>query len=299
MKLGGKLALAAFVFLILTLTLREASPVYSLPMVEVSPSTIYVVAGEENDVTFTITVKSEPMDIKYIQLTFQGGYTTVPVVVVGSNTWIIDTGLDVDESLTFTAKIYASPDAAGNAYSGQLTVVYDAGGSSGSYTCRIGVIVVGKIDLQLRDVVVSPSPIPQGSQATITASLLNLGNAPAKNVIVKLEGDENISQIGLESYVGEVGTDALVPFSLKIWVSKNCPIGDREVKIKVTYQDERRVSYEKEFTTKISITKYVEKEEEKRREQEFYQALLTWVIVAIVLACAAVAAYIYWRRRRW
>jgi hypothetical protein len=115
-------------------------------------------------------------------------------------------------------------------------------------------VVQGYINLIVYDLVVSPRPVSNGTEVTITAIVLNTGNALASfaNASVMVN---SVLDLGREStsYVGEIEQNSPVPFTVVARTKTNVQNGTYPVLISLFYQDDQYRQHVLNVTANIVV----------------------------------------------
>jgi hypothetical protein len=192
-----------------------------------------------------------------VQISFSQSQTAaVSPTVIGASDWKFQK-IDKGENLTVRPTIFTPKEAAGNAYTASIVIGYKRLGYVSAYSesHTIGFYAKGRIEMTVYDFTVEPEPVSAGSVLSITASLLNTGNVPAKFASVTLLPNPILTlKPGSYSYLGEVDPDDPTPFTLEASVKQGAGEGSHTLSLKVQYEDEESIvhTFEKEVTVNIA-----------------------------------------------
>ena len=177
----------------------------------------------------------------------------------GDNHWHYDS-IAYGQTVTITFQVYAPVSAIGTlSQVGTVTATYKQLGDI-SYTQEvhnIGFSVNAWINLVLYGILITPTIVAPGGNATISGSLLNAGNLAAYDANVTIESD-TLAQGSVNSYfIGEIDPNIPRPFSLLVLFNQNLPDGNYTITVKVSATDNNRpgIPLTSQATSQIQISK--------------------------------------------
>jgi len=177
----------------------------------------------------------------------------------GDNHWHYDS-IAYGQAVTINFEVYAPVSAIGTlAQVGTVTATYKQLGDV-SYTQEvhnIGFSVNAWINLVLYGILVTPTVVAPGGNATISGSLLNAGNLAAYDANVTIESDA-LAPGSINSYfIGEIDPNIPRPFSLLVLFKQNSADGNYTITVKVSATDNNRpgIPLTSQATSQIQISK--------------------------------------------
>jgi len=200
----------------------------------------HLTAGVNNTVKIELTNSGENVYELDVALTLPP-----PLTLSGDNHWRVPS-VKKNGSLMVEILVYAPASAIGNTFTASVVLTYKELGYVyyTSETHSIGFVVHGWIKMVAYGVTVSPEKAEPGTDVTISANLLNKGNAAAMYTNVTLLPAESLILRGEStSYVGQVDPNSPAPFSLTASVDPNAKNGTYTVRILVFYQDDRHLEH--------------------------------------------------------
>lgn len=221
-----------------------------------------------------------------------------PLIVEGDNHWTFEY-LEPGNSALIAVKIYAPDSSIGTTYSGSLNLNYrDDYGDSHSESYPIGLIIRGKIELVVYDVIVDPEPAKPGSTVSITATLLNKGNVAARYVNASIAPNA-VLDLTSEStaYIGEVEENAPAPFTLTANVDFNAKNGTFPLTICITYRDDQYVDHSINVTVYLIVEKTDSDQISSGGTESFLGPLFEVGLILLTLFGASVAILLLYQRR--
>ena len=177
-----------------------------------------------------------------------------PLIIRGNQSWIFES-MEPSRNLSITSRIYAPAAAIGSTFSGALTVSYsDAHGQTYTDTYSVGLVVQGYVKLVVYDLILNPQPVANGSEVSITATLLNTGNVIANYANASLQSTD-ILGLSRESstYVGDIELNSPVPFTIVARVKSNVQNGTYPLTISLAYEDDQYRQHVLNVTANIVV----------------------------------------------
>jgi hypothetical protein len=258
----------------------------------VALSSNHITAGFEN--TVNITVQNNLW-----KGTVQAGLTVPsPFIIRGNQSWTF-TNLEPSRNVSVTTRIYVPTSATGSTMNGALTLTYgDEHGQTYTDTFNVGLVVQGYIDVIVYDLVVNPQPVSNGSEMTITATLLNRGNVVASyaNASVQLNPVLELSREST-TYVGDIEQNSPVPFTVVAHVKSSVQNGTYPVLITLTFQDDQYRQHVLNVTANLNVATGSEPPSDQTGIGDLTSFLNNggWTII-IVAAVGVVLLILYVRR---
>lgn len=211
-------------------------------------SSNYITAGFDNQLNLTL---QNNLWKGTVQLRIA---VTAPLVLHGNQSWVFNS-VEPSAALSVTPRIYAPASAIGQTFTGALTIEYDdEHGQSYTDTYNVGLIVQGYIYLIVYDLVVNPRPVLNGSEVTVTATVLNTGNTVASFANVSIVTNSELDLVrGSTSYVGEIEQNSPVPFTVVAHTKPNVQNGTYPFIINLSYQDDQYRQHMLNVTTDIAV----------------------------------------------
>jgi hypothetical protein len=276
----------------LTATQTWTITVTTVPISQFFVSSNQVTAGFDNQLNITI-------GNNLWKGTVEASLTVAqPLVVRGNQSWIFQL-VQPSENLSIAPIIYAPETAMGSTFTAALTLDYgDEHGLTYTDTYNVGLIVQGYVRLIVYDVVVSPQPVADGSEITISATALNTGNAIANYANASLQPNSML-ELSRESstYVGEIELNSPVPFTIVARVKADAQNGTYPMSISLTYQDDQYKQYVLIVTANVLIATGAELQPESNGTNEMLRFLSNGGWSIIVVAGAGIALLILYVRR--
>ena len=138
-----------------------------------------------------------------------------------------------------------------------VTVRYiDYRGVQSTATETITVPVGQIVDFSLMDDVVVSAPV--GQTTKFEGDILLIGTSRVEFTRVQVVEEGPVFRVaGSTEYMGAVDPDSPVPFSIKFGVKNSTTIGTYNLKLKVTYLDNRNLPQEKSLNVPLSVMKAV------------------------------------------
>jgi len=177
----------------------------------------------------------------------------------GDNHWHYDS-IAYGQAVTINFEVYAPVSAIGTlAQVGTVTATYKQLGDV-SYTQEvhnIGFSVNAWINLVLYGILVTPTVVAPGGNATISGSLLNAGNLAAYDANVTIESDALAPGSTNSYFIGEIDPNIPRPFSLLVLFKQNSADGNYTITVKVSATDNNRpgIPLTSQATSQIQISK--------------------------------------------
>lgn len=249
----------------LTLTISDGrltdAQTWTITVTAVSTSQVlvssnYLTAGLDNQLKMTL---QNNLWKGTVQLRLA---VTAPLILRGNQSWVFNS-VGPSANLSITPRIYAPANAIGQTFAGTLTIEYDdEHGQSYTDTYSVGLIVQGYINLVVYDIVVSPRPVSNGSEVTITATVLNTGNTIASFANVSIVANSVLDLMrGSTSYVGEIEQNSPVPFTVVAQTKANVQNGTYPLVIDLFYQDDQYRNHILNVTADIAVATGTEAEQ--------------------------------------
>jgi hypothetical protein len=208
----------------------------------------HITAGFENQIN--MTVKNNLW-----KGTVQASLTVPsPFIIRGNQSWTL-TDLEPSRNMSIVTRIYVPTSAIGSTMNGALTLTYsDEHGQAHTDTFNVGLVVQGYIDIIVYDIIINPQPVSNGSEMTITATLLNRGNVIASYANASLQLNQ-VLELSQESttYVGDIEQNSPVPFTVVAHVKSNVQNGTHPVLITVTFQDDQYRQHAFNVTANLNV----------------------------------------------
>lgn len=197
-------------------------------------SSNYITAGLDNPLNMTL---QNNLWKGTVQLRLA---VTAPLVLRGNQSWVFNS-VEPSTALSVTPRIYAPASSIGQTFTGALTIEYgDEHGQPYTDTYNVGFVVQGYIDLVVYDLVVSPRPVSNVTEVTITATVLNIGNTVASFANVSIVANAVLDLIGgSTSYVGEIERNSPVPFTVVAQTKASVQNGTYPLIVNLFYQDDQ------------------------------------------------------------
>jgi len=212
-------------------------------------SSNYITAGFDNQLNVTIRNN-------LWKGTVQVGLTVPqPLIIRGDQSWTFES-MEPFGNLSISPRVYAPPAAIASTFSAALSVDYfDEQGQAYTDSYSLGLIVQGYVKLIIYDVVLSPQPVANGSEVTITATVLNTGNVNANYVNASLERTP-ILELARESsvYVGDVELNSPVPFTVVARVKPSAQNGTYPLTVRLVYEDDQYRQHVLGINTNLIVT---------------------------------------------
>ncbi len=252
-----------------------------------------LVGGLDN--VFNVTLlNSGEVALSAIDLTFS---IPSPLIVHGNNHVELDR-LKPRESTSVVFAVFASESSIGTTFSGSLSLEYDDGyGESYSESRPVGLIIVGRIELLAFGVVTSPQPVKIGSKVSITATLLNKGNAAANYVNASIVPNAILGLTGESSaYVGEVEENSPVPFTLTANVKPEAENGTFPVVLAISYRDDQYLDQSFRTTVYLILEQADDGENGSSGTDGALDPLQQLgLVILTLLAASVIVGVLYWR----
>jgi len=177
-----------------------------------------------------------------------------PFIIRGNQSWTFES-MEPSRNLSITPRIYAPAAAIGSTSSGALTVSYsDVHGQAYTDTYNVGLVVQGYVKLVVYDLVLNPQPVANGSEVSITATVLNTGNVIANYANASLQSTP-ILGLSRESstYVGDIELNSPVPFTIVAKVKSDVQNGTYPLTISLVYEDDQYRQHVLNVTAHIMV----------------------------------------------
>jgi len=222
--------------------------VAALPVSHFLVSSNYITAGFDNQLYLTIQNNLWKGTVQ-VSLT-----VPQPLIIRGNQSWTFGS-MEPSKNLSINPRIYAPASAIGSTFNGALTVDYgDEHGETYTDTYNLGLIVQGYVKLVIYDVVLNPQPVANGSEVTITATVLNTGNVIANYANASLQSTP-IFELSRESsaYVGDIELNSPVPFTIVAKVKSSVQHGVYPLTIGLVYQDDQYRQHVLNATANLTV----------------------------------------------
>ena len=171
------------------------------------------------------------------------------VQILGGSKWTLP-NIDSESNANFSTTVFASEDMIGQSVPFDLKAQYISGnGQSKTDTINLGAYIEGKIKIRAYDLAINYI----GGNPNLVGNLLNEGNTNALFTTIEMVkpnssqqlGEELVSVIPEQQYLGDVAENSPVPFSIPLSIdSKNTKAGTYPISLKVTYKDNLRTIHE-------------------------------------------------------
>ncbi|MEM2123435.1 MAG: hypothetical protein QXE79_07360 [Candidatus Bathyarchaeia archaeon] len=225
-------------------------------------------AGFDNNVTITVYNDFEPIYELDVTISFPASMQLLSSPqILGLNHWKFNK-LNKGDQVKLSITIFAPDEAAGNAYTASLILIYKRLGYISPYTetHALGFYAKGWIQMTIYDLSVDPSPSHPGEPVSFTASLLNRGNIPAMFTNVTLIGDGAlIHKPESFSYLGQVDPNSPAPFTLEALVRPGLEEGNYTAAITVSYEDKEHIVHQVVEKVPFQVVKPVEEKPQPPR----------------------------------
>ncbi len=257
-------------------------------------------AGYNTPVLVAILNDFETVYDVRVEISFSQSQTAaVSPTVIGTSDWKFQK-IEKGENLTIRPTIFTPKEAAGNAYTASIAIGYKRLGYVSAYSesHTIGFYAKGRIEMTVYDFTVEPEPVSAGSVLSITASLLNTGNVPAKFASVTLLPNPILTlKPSSYSYLGKIDPDDPTPFTLEASVKQWAGEGSHALSLKVQYEDEESIvhTFEKEVTVNIAPRQEGSPKSTQQTVIDLIRGNLPYVIVG---ALAVVVIVVLLMKRR-
>lgn len=208
--------------------------VATVPISNFIVSSNYITAGFDNELNISIR-NNLWKDTVQVSLA-----VPQPLIIRGNQSWTFES-VEPSRNLSISPRIYAPATAIGSTFTGALTVNYgDDHGQTYTDTYNVGLIVQGYVKLVIYDFVLNPQPVANGSEVTITATVLNTGNVIASYANASLQPTPTFELLRESSvYVGDIELDSPVPFTIVAKVKKSIQNGTYPLTISLVYEDDQ------------------------------------------------------------
>ncbi|MHA2293323.1 MAG: hypothetical protein ACXACK_14285 [Candidatus Hodarchaeales archaeon] len=163
-----------------------------------------------------------------------------PLVIQGNSSWEFYNVTEGD-SIQVPASVFAPLNAMGGTGTGVLTIQFsDKHGTNYLEALTVGMIIHGKIQVNVFSSEISETSIKQGGIVEISITLLNTGNANALFANASLESEDDIilPSSSSISYLGELEPDSPLPFSVSAILNNSTPLGTHNISCVIFYQDD-------------------------------------------------------------
>ncbi len=263
----------------------------------VSVPDVILVGDREKTLSINLVNTGEVL-LSSIDVTFSLASTasTPSLVIRGSSHWIINY-LVPDNSTSIPVTVYAPSSALGSTYSASLRLNYrDDYGQSHTDTYNVGLIVKGWIELLIYEKATTPTTVNQGATVTVSATILNRGNAAAMYTNVTLDSNSILDRsTDSTAYIGEIDENSPVPFTLIARVKTDAADGVYPVTVKITYRDDQHVDHTLSFTLNLAVEKTQSSSTEQSTSLLSIISDAKWTIITVAGALLAVLV-LYFRR---
>ncbi len=253
-----------------------------------------LVGGLDNQLNITIT---NNLWKGTVQITMDVP-AQAPLVIYGNNSWIFRS-VEPNDSITITPVIFVPETSIGATYTITLAVSYnDEYGRSRTDTHEIGLIIRGFIRLIVYDVKIIPQPASRASTITITATVLNRGNIPAKNLNITIQPNDVLTLSSMSRYyIDWVEPNSPEPVSVRAHVKSDVESGTYRVTVKITYVDDAYREQRMSITLPLTITESGEGEKPPEGQNLMDFLLSGGGLTVIILAAAAIILLILYLRQ--
>lgn len=216
-------------------TVSETVSVKPEPRFEVTDVDSGANVGDSGPVTFNVTnTGDEPVSNARLTLTSENPSVTF----AGAATVREQVGtLEPGETRTVTVDADVAPGAERRNYSLSARLDYDDvdGGSGRSEELTFGFVPAAEQEFAVTDV---ESTLRVGEDGTVRGVFRNMGEATARNVVLRLETDNpNVDVQEPEVALGDVAAGERVEFSFDADVSSSATAGDRQFTLRATYRN--------------------------------------------------------------
>ncbi|MFB6160103.1 MAG: COG1361 S-layer family protein [Haloferacaceae archaeon] len=142
------------------------------------------------------------------------------------------------ESRTLSAKVRAGADVSPGSYPVEAVVTYENrnGVTQRADPLTVGVTVRPDRRFALRDLRTERFRVDE-SEARIRARIVNTGDAPARNVVVALEGSSPVAATNGESAVGDLAPGEAKPVSFTVDIAGDAEPGTNSFRFGVEYEN--------------------------------------------------------------
>jgi len=214
---------------------------------QTSPKT--VVAGEEFELTVAFENTSSEQYINNLKIVFTSADGTF-VPVSGSSSIYISS-IAPGAIKTSTIKLSAKADVSPASYSASFDMNYDVAGIKDPVidSERLAIPVAQVPKVQYGKLQITPSDIYVGQEINLMTNVYNIGKSVLYNVTVSFYDPNGFISDG-EKYLGNIQPG--MTGAVDIYVSTN-DIGEADLVMKVTYEDEKGTPYEYYENTPIYV----------------------------------------------
>ena len=171
------------------------------------------------------------------------------VQILGGSKWTLS-NIASESKANFSTTVFASEDMIGQSVPFDLKAQYISGnGQSKTDTINLAAYVEGEIKIRAYELAINYI----GGDPNLVGNLLNEGNTDALFTTIQMVkpnssqqlGQELVSVIPEQQYLGDVAENSPVPFSIPLSIdSKNTKAGTYPVTLKITYKDNLRTMHE-------------------------------------------------------
>lgn len=258
-----------------------------------------IMAGKTSE-TLEITLTNlNPYTVYDVRIVFS--FTNIPVTLVEGNQVIYLESMEQGRRVDVKLKVAASPEAGDSTHLIPVSIRYRTpAGVERLETLEAPILIYGNIELNVRNIQVSPTVASPGEVVDIAGDIINIGLTRARAVDVSLEGEEPYVEIPeSRNFVGEISPSQVSTFTLSFKVEDNAKPGDYSVTLRVRYINGFGEEFEVTRKIEYSVTKPPEVSPEKIGGEEVKQySLPASLMVVFALAAAAVVAVVIKRVRR-
>ncbi|RLI34386.1 hypothetical protein DRO55_06580 [Candidatus Bathyarchaeota archaeon] len=221
-----------------------------------------------------------------------------PLVIYGNDSWVFRS-VEPNDSITVTPVIFVPETSIGATYTVTLTASYnDEYGRSHTDTYDIGLIIRGFIRLIVYDINVAPQPASKASTITITATILNKGNIPAKNLNVTIQPNDVLMLSSMSRYyIDQIDPNSPEPISVRAHVKSDVENGTYQVTLTITYVDDAYREQRINITLPLTITESGEGEKPPEGQNLTDLLLSGEGLTIIILAATAIILLILYLRQ--
>jgi hypothetical protein len=271
--------------------------VFSPSSIVVSTTNDHIIAGLDNDVTIAIRNNgSAPISAVVAVLQLPS-----PLVVRGNSYQWEFTQLGIGSSISIPLQIFAPVSVTGLTFPGQLQLTYrDTYGLNYNETYPVNFIIVGLIQPVVYEQNVSPQPSNPGMKVTITAEILNKGNAPARYTNASVVASSVIELLDESvNYIGDVEPNSPVQFGASFKIRSDVLIlnGTYPVTVVISFEDDQYAEHSLNFTVDVVVQSSQGSQGNGSVQPTLLDSLKEISIPLIIIIAASVVSVLFYRRR--
>jgi hypothetical protein len=271
--------------------------VFSPSSIVVSTTNDHIIAGLDNDVTIAIKNNgSAPISAVVAVLQLPS-----PLVVRGNSYQWEFTQLGIGSSISIPLQIFAPVSVTGLTFPGQLQLTYrDTYGLNYNETYPVNFIIVGLIQPVVYEQNVSPQPSNPGMKVTITAEILNKGNAPARYTNASVVASSVIELLDESvNYIGDVEPNSPVQFGASFKIRSDVLIlnGTYPVTVVISFEDDQYAEHSLNFTVDVVVQSSQGSQGNGSVQPTLLDSLKEISIPLIIIIAASVVSVLFYRRR--